>query len=112
EMELLLETFHLSADLLYYLPFLESNIEESAKYTWLPFRQRKDFVFIGNFLHEPNWHTVQVLKKQIWPKIRKLLPEAELHIYGAYASRSEEHTSELQSRENLVCRLLLEKKKI
>src|SRR5690606_40685896 len=27
------------------------------------------------------------------------------------ATRSEEHTSELQSRENLVCRLLLEKKK-
>src|SRR5690606_41051362 len=30
---------------------------------------------------------------------------------AAPASRSEEHTSELQSRENLVCRLLLEKKK-
>src|SRR2546427_6531317 len=29
---------------------------------------------------------------------------------GAY-SRSEEHTSELQSQSNLVCRLLLEKKK-
>src|SRR5690606_41526126 len=29
--------------------------------------------------------------------------------YGVW--RSEEHTSELQSRENLVCRLLLEKKK-
>src|SRR5690606_40595453 len=28
------------------------------------------------------------------------------------ASRSEEHTSELQSRENLVCRLLLEKEKL
>src|SRR5690606_16493751 len=28
-----------------------------------------------------------------------------------HAVRSEEHTSELQSRENLVCRLLLEKKK-
>src|SRR5690606_39461795 len=28
-----------------------------------------------------------------------------------FATRSEEHTSELQSRENLVCRLLLEKKK-
>src|SRR5207302_11127474 len=27
------------------------------------------------------------------------------------SERSEEHTSELQSRENLVCRLLLEKKK-
>src|SRR5690606_41628061 len=31
-------------------------------------------------------------------------------IEDAY-ERSEEHTSELQSRENLVCRLLLEKKK-
>src|SRR5690606_39750096 len=30
---------------------------------------------------------------------------------GHALGRSEEHTSELQSRENLVCRLLLEKKK-
>src|SRR2546430_4997135 len=30
---------------------------------------------------------------------------------GAPPSRSEEHTSELQSQSNLVCRLLLEKKK-
>src|SRR5690606_39656255 len=30
----------------------------------------------------------------------------------AMHARSEEHTSELQSRENLVCRLLLEKKKM
>src|SRR5690349_23773176 len=29
----------------------------------------------------------------------------------AYAARSEEHTSELQSRRDLVCRLLLEKNK-
>src|SRR5690606_40412484 len=32
-------------------------------------------------------------------------------IFFLYRLRSEEHTSELQSRENLVCRLLLEKKK-
>src|SRR5690606_42017268 len=36
-----------------------------------------------------------------------LLPISE----AARWARSEEHTSELQSRENLVCRLLLEKKK-
>src|SRR3712207_8587317 len=30
---------------------------------------------------------------------------------GSYRQRSEEHTSELQSRQYLVCRLLLEKKK-
>src|SRR5216683_4664823 len=34
-----------------------------------------------------------------------------LHVAGAGAGRSEEHTSELQSRSDLVCRLLLEKKK-
>src|SRR5690606_41090546 len=35
--------------------------------------------------------------------------QARAHIDRQH--RSEEHTSELQSRENLVCRLLLEKKK-
>src|SRR5690349_22817394 len=37
-------------------------------------------------------------------------PGSSLHISGGHA-RSEEHTSELQSRRDLVCRLLLEKKK-
>src|SRR2546430_6100513 len=31
-------------------------------------------------------------------------------VFGLYRARSEEHTSELQSQSNLVCRLLLEKK--
>src|SRR5690606_40600966 len=40
------------------------------------------------------------------------LPVLLFHAYPLSAElRSEEHTSELQSRENLVCRLLLEKKK-
>src|SRR5207302_9359848 len=39
-------------------------------------------------------------------------PESDLQADGVpLPARSEEHTSELQSRENLVCRLLLEKKK-
>src|SRR5207302_2707776 len=38
--------------------------------------------------------------------------EAETFLpFQGTGGRSEEHTSELQSRENLVCRLLLEKKK-
>src|SRR5690606_16634074 len=36
--------------------------------------------------------------------------ETELENISNYKKRSEEHTFELQSRENLVCRLLLEKK--
>src|SRR5690606_2770032 len=45
---------------------------------------------------------------------RRLLDEVAQHVLArlvAQGVRSEEHTSELQSRENLVCRLLLEKKK-
>src|SRR2546427_7187435 len=33
-------------------------------------------------------------------------------LHARHRSRSEEHTSELQSQSNLVCRLLLEKKKV
>src|SRR4249919_813217 len=39
------------------------------------------------------------------------MPRRRIYRQGAARGRSEEHTSELQSRENLVCRLLLEKKK-
>src|SRR2546430_8679776 len=36
--------------------------------------------------------------------------QASLRVAGSEGARSEEHTSELQSQSNLVCRLLLEKK--
>src|SRR5690606_41398493 len=43
--------------------------------------------------------------------VRRVLPISRAAMSAAGMGRSEEHTSELQSRENLVCRLLLEKKK-
>src|SRR3712207_8385021 len=43
-----------------------------------------------------------------WPRIARRRPAAA----PPPATRSEEHTSELQSRQYLVCRLLLEKKKV
>src|SRR5690606_40861423 len=55
---------------------------------------------------------------QISPKSREKISKSPALDYftidlteKAMEGRSEEHTSELQSRENLVCRLLLEKKK-
>src|SRR2546426_8687443 len=47
---------------------------------------------------------------QAWLQKIKL-SEAKAEENNAYSVRSEEHTSELQSPCNLVCRLLLEKKK-
>src|SRR2546429_6536162 len=51
------------------------------------------------------------LTPMICPVRKSALSEARKTIVAAMSSRSEEHTSELQSRLNLVCRLLLEKKK-
>ncbi|WP_447591729.1 glycosyltransferase [Aquipseudomonas campi] len=49
-----------------------------------PFDQREHFISIGNFRHAPNWDSVLWLKHQLWPLIRQRLPQAQLHIYGAY----------------------------
>src|SRR5690606_39988140 len=46
-----------------------------------------------------------------WPAVRRASHRNSTARAGFISTRSEEHTSELQSRENLVCRLLLEKKK-
>src|SRR2546430_12248762 len=43
-------------------------------------------------------------------EVRHIPHEVGPHALGIELSRSEEHTSELQSQSNLVCRLLLEKK--
>src|SRR3712207_8908293 len=50
-----------------------------------------------------------------WPHPQfggRFLPSPKNRVINANGFRSEEHTSELQSRQYLVCRLLLEKKKI
>src|SRR5690606_7661270 len=63
---------------------------------------RKEAITKANLLF--NAKVDQATLQEIYRRNRELLNEVEIAI------RSEEHTSELQSRENLVCRLLLEKK--
>lgn len=85
EMELLKLTFKIDASVLQYLPFLVDEISEKTIQKLPKFEDRNHFVTIGNLLHQPNVDSVKFLKKEIWLKIRKQLPQAELHIYGAYA---------------------------
>ena len=54
EMEILQNQFRVDASLVYYLPFLENEITEENRQRWRSFDEREGFVFIGNFLHEPN----------------------------------------------------------
>src|SRR2546430_5261017 len=48
---------------------------------------------------------------QNYPRVRPDCRSRHARLGGGAWFRSEEHTSELQSQSNLVCRLLLEKKK-
>jgi len=71
--------------LLYHLPFLFDKIDENN--SWKPYDERHHFVSIGNFLHAPNLDATIQLKKHIWKEIRKRIPAAQLHIYGAYPTQ-------------------------
>jgi glycosyltransferase involved in cell wall biosynthesis len=82
EIDLLQSEFKISKDILYYLPIFDQKLDQIPTYS-----ERSDFVFIGNFLHEPNWDCVKYLDEVIWPKLHLKLPDAKLLIYGAYASQ-------------------------
>jgi len=87
EMKLLRNFFQVDKSILHYLPFLLDPVDEKHVENWPNFDSRRHFVTIGNFRHPPNWDAVLYLKRIIWPRIRKKLPEAELHIYGSYPSQ-------------------------
>jgi glycosyltransferase involved in cell wall biosynthesis len=87
EMDVLQNVFRIDASLLFYLPILFDVFETSFVDEFPSFEERDGFVFIGNFLHEPNWDAVLFLKESIWPKISQKIPKATLKIYGAYPSQ-------------------------
>ncbi len=82
EMELLQNQFKIAKDILYHLPIFAEKLDFLPTYD-----ERKDFVFIGNFLHEPNWDCVKYLSEVIWPLLHSKLPDAKMLIYGAYPSQ-------------------------
>ena len=81
EYDILLE-MGISKDLLFYLPFMLNKPDSKE---WNSFEDRINFVTIGSFLHEPNIDQITFLKTEIWGLIRRELPQAELHVYGAYS---------------------------
>ena len=80
EMALLTEHYGVPKSQLYYHPLV---VGPTPSYS-TTFEERAHFIHIGNFRHAPNWDAVLHLKQALWPAIKKALPDAELHIYGAY----------------------------
>src|SRR5690606_40174561 len=72
------------------------------------------WLLISGKLEKPTFLNCPFDGRSLWRKARFPFPLDQFFfvVKGLVANgRSEEHTSELQSREKLVCRLLLEKKK-
>ncbi|WP_343818805.1 glycosyltransferase [Colwellia asteriadis] len=82
EMELLPRLFNVPSQLLHYCPFMFT--EQQLNQGNPCFDERDGFMVIGNFRHAPNWDAVLWLKQQVWPLIRKQLPDVNLSVYGAY----------------------------
>src|SRR3712207_8602070 len=74
-----------------------------SRLTGYPVQPNKAVVGRNAFAHESGIHQDGVLKER---STYEIMEAATVGV-----DRSEEHTSELQSRQYLVCRLLLEKKK-
>jgi glycosyltransferase involved in cell wall biosynthesis len=79
-------------ELLFYLPFMEEvpNQKDILKY-----EERSHMVTIGSFLHDPNVDGIRYLKENVWPLVRKKLPEVEMHIYGSYPNSKIEQLTNL-----------------
>ena len=87
---------------------LEKKLVAEIKRTW-PYVKK---LFNKKKLNLNNFKYVTSIKEAL--KNADFIQECATENYSIKTKlmRSEEHTSELQSRRNLVCRLLLEKKKI
>lgn len=85
EIDLLQQQFGLPPMLLHHCNLMLNLLPEHGGAATPAFGQRQHFFNIGNFRHEPNWDGVLWLRHAIWPRIRQALPQAQLHVAGAYA---------------------------
>lgn len=84
EIELLIGIYKVDSGLIHHVPFMPEPLGRQTTDAWRTFHDRNHFISIGNFRHAPNMDAVLYLKEDIWPGIRAQLPDAELHVYGAY----------------------------
>jgi O-antigen biosynthesis protein len=82
ELNLLHRQFHIPLSLLQLWRF-----SYPTPLTSRSFEDRRDFAMIGNFRHAPNIDAIHWLRTHIWPTVRSKLPDAEVHVYGAYAPK-------------------------
>jgi hypothetical protein len=86
EIKWLTSVFNLPVEQLLYLPFLIPALPDTQ--AWRTYDDRQHLMMIGGFKHAPNKDAVLWFKQAVWPKVRRELPAAECHVYGAYADHT------------------------
>lgn len=84
EMTLLRDFFKVPGEILHYISYMIDSTTELNSHDWPAYEQRQGFMTIGNFRHKPNLDSVDYLRTEIWPLIRKAMPDAVMNVYGAY----------------------------
>ncbi len=84
EIDLLRHSAKIDDSLVLHLPFMLPQLDENTIADWPDFERRDHFMCIGTGRHAPNVDAINWLRSEIWPLIRRQLPEAEVHIYGSY----------------------------
>lgn len=84
EMTLLRDFFKVPGEILHYISYMFDSDTDFRSDSWPDFEQRHGFMTIGNFRHKPNLDSVNYLRTEIWPLIRKAMPDAVMNVYGAY----------------------------
>ncbi|MCE1118447.1 MULTISPECIES: glycosyltransferase [Pseudomonas] len=81
ELDLLVNGFGVPEFLLHYCPPM---VEPAA--TLRPFAERQHFVSLGDFASAAQHDALLWLRHNLWPVLRRQLPEAQLHLYGTNPS--------------------------
>ena len=84
EYGILTKVFQVDPSKLCLAPFFSEENDISYDSPAHQFDQRSDFCVLGGLRHPPNVDSVKWLKSEIWPKILAQLPDAKVHIWGAY----------------------------
>lgn len=67
-----------------------------------PFANRRDIVFIGGFLHQPNIDAIKYFVGDIWPVVKNQLPDANLLVIGSNAPDEISDLGKLDSRIKVI----------
>src|SRR5690242_21899980 len=97
-------------DLAIFLSLIFLLLRRPPRSTLFPYTTLFRSMFIGQAMQEPGIAQAQMFWRPNVPQLYVDVDREKAKALGV-PIRSEEHTSELQSHVNLVCRLLLEKKK-